>query len=139
MSNRLAYLNDNRKRLCLGWRNDFIGEEWYPLQMAHPMHDWYLKEWLRCLNKRQADLVRDLDMNKAKVSLTASGKQPYTRDDVNLLADYLNLRPYELLMHPDEAMTLRRLRADMIRLAHESEIPDEPLAADETSRKVSLN
>jgi hypothetical protein len=91
--------------------------------MADPRHDWYLRQWLRFYGKKQADVVADLDWNKARVSLMASGKQPYTRDAVNELADYLNLRPYELLMHPDEAMRLRRLRADMIRLAHESETP----------------
>lgn len=93
--------------------------------MVAPRHDWYLKQWLKTLGKKQADIVRDLDWNKARVSLTASGKQPYNRDDVNEVADYLNLRPYELLMHPDDAMSLRRLRAEMIRLAHETEDPGE--------------
>lgn len=106
--------------------------------MAEPRHDWYLKQWLRYYGKRQSDVARDLDWNKAKVSLTASGKQAYTRDDVNEIADYLNLRPYELLMHPDDAMRLRRLREEMIRLAHESEdvgnSPDET----NTAEKVSL-
>jgi transcriptional regulator with XRE-family HTH domain len=89
--------------------------------MAAPAHDWYLKQWLKTLGKKQADIVRDLDWNKARVSLTASGKQPYTRDDINELAEYLNLRPYELLMHPDDAMSLRRLRVGMLRLASEVE------------------
>ncbi|MBY8333151.1 hypothetical protein [Qipengyuania pacifica] len=89
--------------------------------MAAPGHDWYLKQWLRSLNKKQADIVRDLDWNKARVSLTASGKQAYTRDDINEIAEYLNLRPYELLMHPDDAMRLRQLRAEMLRLAHEAD------------------
>lgn len=109
------------------------------MEMARPIHDWYLKEWLHTLKKRQADLVRDLDLNKAKVSLTASGKQPYSRDDVNLVADYLNLRPFELLMHPDEAMTLRRLRTDMIRLAHEAEALDDSDDGATGAKKVSLN
>ena len=109
------------------------------MRMATPRHDWYLKEWLRTLGKRQADLARDLDMNKAKVSLTASGKQPYDRDDVNLIADYLNLRPYELLMHPDEAMTLRRLRTDMIRLAHEAGGIEDSGEDQGPAKKVSLN
>jgi hypothetical protein len=89
--------------------------------MATPRHDWYLKQWLKHFRKKQADVVRDLDWNKARVSLTASGKQAYTRDDVNEVADYLNLRPYELLMHPDDAMALRRLRADALRIAHDAE------------------
>lgn len=89
--------------------------------MATPRFDWYLKEWLATLGKKQADLVRDLDWNKAKVSLTASGKQPYTRDDINEISIYLAIKPYELLMHPEEAMRLRRVVADAIRLAHDAE------------------
>lgn len=118
MANRLAYLNDARNRKSLGTQNDYANDWWYVSAMGQPGHDWYLKEWLATLGKRQSDIVRDLDWNKAKVSLTASGKQPYSRDDVNELADYLSIRPYELLMHPDDAMRLRRLKADAIQLAH---------------------
>lgn len=89
--------------------------------MAAPQHDWYLKEWLRVCEKKQADVVKDLDWNKAKVSLMARGLQPYTREEVNELALYLNIHPHELLMHPDDAMAIRRLRSEMIRLAHETE------------------
>jgi hypothetical protein len=85
--------------------------------MATPRHDWFLKEWLRYYGKKQADMVRDLDWNKAKVSLTASGKQPYDRDDVNEASAYLNIFPYELLMHPADAMALRRLRQDVAKIA----------------------
>lgn len=105
--------------------------------MADPKHDWYLKQWLKTLGKKQADVVNDLEMNKAKVSLIASGKQPYNRDDVNAISAYLNLRPYELLMHPDDAMRLRRLREDAIRLAHDAE-PPAPPSADGDDKKVSL-
>lgn len=93
--------------------------------MAQPQHDWYLKEWLRTLSKRQADIVRDLEWNKSRVSLMLHGKQPYDRDSVNELASYLNIKPHELLMHPDDAMALRRLRAEVVRLAHENEDLDE--------------
>ena len=106
---------------CLDRRNDARSGALYKWRMADPRHDWYLKQWLRTLGKKQADIVRDLDWNKARVSLTASGKQPYNRDDVNEIAAYLNLRPFELLMHPDDAMRLRRLRDEIIRLAHEGE------------------
>ena len=102
-----------------------------------PHHDWYLKEWLKTLNKRQADVVRELDWNKAKVSLTASGKQPYTRDDVNEMAAYLNLRPYELLMHPEDAMSLRQLRADAKRIAAVADRDDETPDGEPSLRAVS--
>jgi hypothetical protein len=39
--------------------------------MRTPRHDWFLKEWLRASNKKQADLVNDLEWNKAKASLLA--------------------------------------------------------------------
>ena len=102
--------------------------------MASPRHDWYLREWFKTLGKRQADVARDLDWNKARVSLMLRGEQQYTRDAVNELSAYLSLHPYELLMHPDEAMRLRRLREDAIRIAHDSEAQ----TTDEPQKKVSL-
>lgn len=117
----------------LGAQNDF-DEHWpYDGRMIAPRFDWYLKEWLRATHKKQSDIVKDLDWNKAKVSLMARGLQPYTREEVNELAEYLNIRPHELLMHPDDAHAIRRLRAEMIRLAHETEEREQP------AKKVSLN
>ena len=105
----------------------------YSYGMAKPMHDWYLQEWLDTLGKKQADIVRDLEWNPARISLMLRGKQQYNRDAVNELATYLHLRPYELLMHPDDAMGLRQLRADAVRIAASSEPP--PDEAEE--RRVS--
>jgi hypothetical protein len=104
--------------------------------MASPRFDWYLKEWLHSLHKKQSDIVRDLDWNKAKVSLMVRGLQPYTREEVNELAEYLNIRPHELLMHPEDAHAIRRLKAEMVRLAHETP-PDHD--SDGPLKKVSLN
>lgn len=114
----LDYLNASTQAKSLAYRNAFRRPILYPRRMATPRHDWFLKEWLRYYGKKQADMVRDLDWNKAKVSLTASGKQPYDRECVNEAAAYLNIAPYELLMHPDDAMALRRLRQDVARIAH---------------------
>lgn len=100
--------------------------------MAAPGHDWYLKEWMNTLNKRQADIVRDLDWNPARISLMLRGKQPYTRDAINELADYLHLKPYELLMHPQDAMALRRFRDDALRMVAESR--DEYRASDDDEK-----
>lgn len=125
MSSRLDCLNGARKHHCLGERNDPLCAEWYIPLMAAPTHDWYLRDWLRTLGKRQSDVVRDLDWNKARVSLMVRGEQQYTRDALNQLADYLNVRPFELLMHPSDAMALRRLRAEMMRLASEMPATEE--------------
>ncbi|MGR4893374.1 hypothetical protein ACIPPQ_20305 [Sphingopyxis sp. LARHCG72] len=128
MTERLDSLNVDRNNFCLGERNDFARACAYPHAMVAPAHDWYLKEWLSTLRRKQADIVRDLDWNKARVSLMLRGEQPYTRDAVNELADYLNLRPYELLMHPDDAMALRRLREDALRIAAEGPRTSQPEA-----------
>src|SRR4249919_667409 len=108
----------------LGRRNDRFVSISYPWRMA-PGHDWYLKEWLLTLGKKQADIVRDLDWNKARVSLMLRGKQPYDRDSINELAAYLHLKPHELLMHPSDAMALRKLREEAVKIAHSAEGEDE--------------
>ena len=102
--------------------------------MAKPGHDWHLAAWLKLLGKRQADVVSDLGWNKAKISLMVSGKQPYTRDAVNELAEYLSIHPHELLMNPGDAMALRRLRADALRIVAGEVSQDET----ETNKKVSF-
>lgn len=93
--------------------------------MADPRHDWYLKQWLRYFGKKQADVVSELDWNKARVSLMVRGEQQYTRDAVNELADFLHIRPYELLMHPDDAMALRKLRREALQVVETSRTLDE--------------
>lgn len=131
---RLAYLNVSRNDFCLERRNDAGGRKAYTSAMAQPTHDWYLREWLKTLRKKQADLVRDLDWNKARVSLMLRGEQQYTRDAVNEVAAYLSVHPYELLMHPDDAMALRRLRTDLVRVAHDAE----SITTEAEPKKVSL-
>lgn len=104
---------------------DHIPRGLYHGRMANPGHDWFLKEWLATLGKRQADIVTDLDWNPARISLMLRGKQQYTRDSVNEMAAYLNLHPYELLMHPEDAMALRQLRSTALRIAAESQKDDD--------------
>lgn len=118
---RLDHLNAGWQEKRLACLNDPIRGNAYYMRMAIPRHDWYLKEWLRTLGKRQADIARDLDWNKARVSLMLRGEQQYTRDAVNEMAAYLNLRPYELLMEPADAMAMRRIRDEAIRAVAESQ------------------
>lgn len=74
------------------------------------MLDWYLKEWLAATHTSQADLVRRTDYPKAKISDLANGKQRYNRDILNDIAHALNIHPFELLMHPSDAMAQRRMK-----------------------------
>lgn len=85
-----------------------------------PFHDWYLADWLETLRIKQADLSRLTDWDKRKTSFLVSGKQPYKREDVNDAAFALNVQPFELLMPPEQAMALRRLRDSAITIAAES-------------------
>lgn len=71
--------------------------------------DWYINEWLKTLQVSQADLVRLTDYPKAKVSDLCTGKQRYNRDILNDVAAALNIEPFELLMHPADAMQKRRM------------------------------
>jgi hypothetical protein len=136
MFDGLASLNLQMQAQSLDGLNDFGGGgNYYRRRMADPRFDWFLREWLAATGKKQADVVRDLDWNKAKVSLMVRGLQPYTREEVNELAEYLHIRPHELLMHPDDAHAIRRLKADMIRLAHEAEESERG----DPPKKVSLN
>lgn len=111
MSLGLDYLNDDGKPFRLGGRNDTSPCEWYFPGMAKPQHDWYFNEWLAYFEKTQADVASALEWNKSKVSLFASGSQRYHRDDINDLAAYFHLEPFELLLPPERAMSLRSMRA----------------------------
>jgi hypothetical protein len=72
--------------------------------------DWYLKEWLETTKTSQAELGRLTDYPKAKVSDLVNGKQRYNRDILNDVAKALNIYPFELLMHPSDAMAQRQMR-----------------------------
>lgn len=144
MGEGLANLNDNRKAECLAVPNDRGVALWYGWSMAKakapkrkPLHDWYLVEWLRYFGKIQADLERDLEWNKSKASLMCNQAQRYHRDDVNQVAEWLHLKPYELLMPPEEAMNMRQLRQTALKIAAENppETPP-PLSVGEGRIKV---
>ncbi|HKT85612.1 MAG TPA: helix-turn-helix transcriptional regulator [Novosphingobium sp.] len=91
--------------------------------MASAAHDWYLRQWVETLHTSQAELERRTGWDKRKASHLMNGKQPYKRDTVNEAATALNIEPFELLMHPQDAFALRRLRENAIRIAAESHSP----------------
>jgi transcriptional regulator with XRE-family HTH domain len=87
--------------------------------------NWYLREWMRHFGKRQAALVNELGWGKGRASKTWNGKIPYRREIVIELARWLGIRPYELLMPPNEAVNLRRLRETAAAIVAEEQRPFE--------------
>ena len=77
---------------------------------ASPPARLYLKEWLKARAMKQAHITADLGWEPGRVSKIISGKQPYSGSDIAALATWLGIPPHELLMPPDEAESLRRLR-----------------------------
>lgn len=102
--------------------------------MAIPRHDWYLKQWLEALGKTQQWVADELGWQKSEVSRKATGRTPYTRDDVNSISALLNLRPYELLLPPEEAYGIIRHRQEVqqeaIRLVAENRLDFRPPPAE---------
>lgn len=72
--------------------------------------NWYLKEWMDHLGKRQSSLVSELGWLKGRASKFYHGQHSYRREIVNELAAWLGIAPYELLMPPADALAIRRLR-----------------------------
>lgn len=100
--------------------NDTDLHSFYYGNMAKtPRHDWYFKEWLHTLQLKQSDIVAAADWPKSKVSKLVHGDVAYNRDIINEAADAMHLRPFELLMHPDDAMAIRRMRESAVQIAAE--------------------
>lgn len=84
--------------------------------------DWYLKEWMTSLDLSQADLQRLAGWGKRKASELVNGSTRYNRDVVNEVCAAINIRPFELLMHPDDAMAIRRFRDSALQLAADNNL-----------------
>jgi plasmid maintenance system antidote protein VapI len=87
-------------------------------------HGWFAQQWLKTMRKSQADACRALGWSKATASDLVSGKQRYNQDAVEGLASFLQISPYELLMHPQDAMSLRQLRNSAEQIARITAIRD---------------
>jgi transcriptional regulator with XRE-family HTH domain len=85
--------------------------------------DWFLKEWMDTLGVRQADMQRLAGWSKATASQLYTGVQSYSPKVVNEAALALNVKPYELLMRPEDAMAFRRLKGAAIQIAADNPEP----------------
>lgn len=100
-----------------------------PLPNRGATPDWYLVEWLDYYDRTQAWLARETGMPTNTVHGIYHGRTSYYRDLLNMVAAKLNVEPYELLMHPDAAMALRRQRDAALQVVESSQ----PLAESETT------
>ncbi len=99
-----------------------------PRRIGPVADDWFLQEWMTTLNLRQADMCRETGLPKPTMNAIYHGKTNYYRDLVNLLSGALGIHPYELLMHPDEALAIRQFRSSAFRVASVQIAADNSLA-----------
>lgn len=87
--------------------------------------------------------MRATGWSRRKASDIVTGEQRYNRDIINDAARALNLNPFELLLHPADAMAMRQLRQGGVSLASDnrSNFQDFPLAlvVDATARPSSAS
>jgi transcriptional regulator with XRE-family HTH domain len=82
--------------------------------------NWFLREWMDALGKTQADMMRMAGWSKATASQLYNGKQDYSPKVVNQAAEALHCRPWELLMHYEDAMAIRRMRTAALQIVKDS-------------------
>ncbi len=87
---------------------------------------WFLKEWVAYADRKQSHLLSELNWHSETLNRLWYGRQPYRQDYVNQAAAWLGIQPYELLMPPEEAMALRRLRETARLIAATAIGPIEP-------------
>lgn len=80
---------------------------------------------MNTLGVTQADLVGKTGLNKTTMSHLVNAQQDYGPEIIRDIAAALNIAPYELLMDPEDAMNLRQLRQDAMRVVETSKRLDE--------------
>lgn len=94
---------------------------------------WYLPEWMaaRGMEGRGAQTkMRELTgWSRATMSQLYNGDQDFSPKILAEAAQALKCETYELLMHPDRAMSLRRMREDALRIVADMDPPPETEAA----------
>lgn len=77
--------------------------------MPNDRPDWYLKDWMKHFGKIQADLSKEVGWDRSRANFLFHSKQAFKRHDVNDIAEWLNLEPFELLIPPARALAIREL------------------------------
>lgn len=71
----------------------------------------FLHEWFATAEKVQNNLIKDLGWPPQKANRIWHRLQPLRDNEIAEIAEFLNVRPYEMLMHPSDAMRFRRIEA----------------------------
>ena len=84
------------------------------------------------LHASQAYMMKEAGWSKTTASLLYNCQQDFNPKLIAQAARALKIRPFELLMHPEEAMALRRLRESALSIAAEHRLaykpaPEEPV------------
>lgn len=107
--------------------------------------NWYLREWMEACDIKgrgaQSKMMKLTGWSKATMSQLYSGQQDYSPKLVNEAAAALNAEPWELLMPPERAMAMRRLREDAIRIAADNPTPSPatPVQTGSAQRKTGTD
>lgn len=114
-------------------RTDVLSRFSDNLNMAAPDKPlWYLQEWFATQDKIQRTLITELGWLPGKAYKVWHGIQEPKPSEMHDIAAFLNIRPHELMMHPEDAMRIRRLEA-AVREVAASEAPVATVAiADKT-------
>ena len=109
--------------------NDLADREWYTGRVNHSRPkrytNWYLRAWMKATGVTQAVLISKTNLSKTAVSLLVNDRQDYTPEIIRDVALALNVAPHELLMDPEDAMALRALRQDALRVVEHGNHIDE--------------
>lgn len=84
---------------------------------------WFLREWMETLGKIQRDLVTGLGLSQSTAFKLWHGFQAPSAEHIIDVANFLNVTPFELLMPPEEAMRVRRLKQALAEVAGDSPAP----------------
>lgn len=76
-----------------------------------------MREWLDTLGCTVTQLRDRTDWTHRIASQLVNRKLRWNRDHLSQAATALHLDPWELLMHPSDAMEIRQLRAQVLRAA----------------------
>lgn len=85
---------------------------------------WFIKEWMDYLGKNQTFMQKEAGWSKGSASQIYNGKQDYSPKIVDEAARALNAEPWELLMLPERAMAIRRLRATALEIVKDTSETD---------------